>query len=44
MYLEVADFLDIYVLAQHFDIMVRDFGDPGVCLALDSKGGRFRQR
>ena len=36
--------LDIFTLAEHFDLMIRVFGKEGVCLAIDSKGGGFKQR
>lgn len=43
LFIELDMFLDLYVLAEHFDIMIRSTQD-GVVLFLDSKGGRFRQR
>ena len=44
LFIELEMFLDAYFLAQHFDLMLREFGKEGVCLAVDSKGGSFKQR
>lgn len=44
LFIELEMFMDAYALAQHFDVMVREGIGQGMCVFLDSKGGRFRQR
>ena len=44
LFIDLDMFLDIFTLAEHFDLMIRVFGKEGVCLAIDSKGGGFKQR
>ena len=44
LFIELEMFLDAYTLAEHFDVMVREGLGMGMCVFLDSKGGRFRQR
>lgn len=46
-YLDLDMFLDFYVLAQHFDLMLhsrKSQGHDGTWLLVDTKDGAFKQR